>query len=197
MPLGQTFDNALDVIGNTPMIRINRLIPAEHATVFVKCEFFQPLNSVKDRLGVAMIEAGEKDGLIKPDTHIIEPTSGNTGVALAFVCAVKGYRLTLTMPESMSMERRVLLKAMGANLVLSPATEGIPGAIRKAEEMVSADDKAWMPQQFENPANPGVHETTPSLLESVPVEPSLVCPAVLKSLIRTSKPSPLSQRIHP
>ena len=160
MPRGHTFDDAIAAVGNTPMIRINRLIPAEHATVLVKCEFFQPLNSVKDRLGEALISAGEKDGSIKADTHIIEPTSGNTGVALAFVCAVKGYRLTLTMPESMSMERRVLLKAMGANLVLTPASEGIPGAIRKAEEMVSQDDKSWMPQQFENPANPGIHETT-------------------------------------
>lgn len=160
MPRGQTFDTAVAAIGNTPMIQINRLIPAEHATVFAKCEFFQPLNSVKDRLGAAMINAGEKDGTIKSDTHVVEPTSGNTGIALAFVCAAKGYKLTLTMPESMSIERRVLLKAMGANLVLTPASEGIPGAIRKAEEIVGNDDKAWMPQQFENPANPAIHEAT-------------------------------------
>ena len=160
MPRGQTFDNAVAAIGNTPMIQINRLIPAEHATVFAKCEFFQPLNSVKDRLGVALITAGEADGTVKPDTHVIEPTSGNTGIALAFVCAAKGYKLTLTMPESMSIERRVLLKAMGANLVLTPAGDGIPGAIRKAEELVAADEKAWMPQQFENPANPAIHEAT-------------------------------------
>ena len=160
MPRGQTFDDACKAIGNTPMIKINRLIPAEHAEVFMKCEFFQPLNSVKDRIGVAMIEAGERDGKIKADTHVVEPTSGNTGIALAFVCAAKGYKLTLTMPDSMSVERRSLLKAMGANLVLTPAAEGIPGSIRKAEEIVAGDDKAWMPQQFENPANPAIHEAT-------------------------------------
>ena len=160
MSRGQTFDDATKAIGNTPMIKVNRLIPADHAEVFMKCEFFQPLNSVKDRIGVAMIEAGERDGKIKADTHIVEPTSGNTGIALAFVCAAKGYKLTLTMPESMSVERRSLLKAMGANLVLTPAAEGIPGSIRKAEEIVAGDDKAWMPQQFENPANPAIHEST-------------------------------------
>ena len=160
MSRGQTFDDATKAIGNTPMIKVNRLIPADHAEVFMKCEFFQPLNSVKDRIGVAMIEAGERDGKIKADTHIVEPTSGNTGIALAFVCAAKGYKLTLTMPESMSVERRSLLKAMGANLVLTPASEGIPGSIRKAEEIVAGDDKAWMPQQFENPANPAIHEST-------------------------------------
>lgn len=160
MSRGQTFDDASKAIGNTPMIKINRLIPADHAEVFMKCEFFQPLNSVKDRIGVAMIEAGERDGKIKADTHVVEPTSGNTGIALAFVCAAKGYKLTLTMPDSMSVERRSLLKAMGANLVLTPAAEGIPGSIKKAEEIVAGDDKAWMPQQFENPANPAIHEAT-------------------------------------
>ena len=160
MSRGQTFDDATKAIGNTPMIKVNRLIPADHAEVFMKCEFFQPLNSVKDRIGVAMIEAGERDGKIKSDTHVVEPTSGNTGIALAFVCAAKGYKLTLTMPDSMSVERRSLLKAMGANLVLTPAAEGIPGSIRKAEEIVAGDDKAWMPQQFENPANPAIHEAT-------------------------------------
>ncbi len=160
MSRGQTFADATKAIGNTPMIKINRLIPADHAEVFMKCEFFQPLNSVKDRIGVAMIEAGERDGKIKSDTHVVEPTSGNTGIALAFVCAAKGYKLTLTMPDSMSVERRSLLKAMGAHLVLTPAAEGIPGSIRKAEEIVAGDDKAWMPQQFENPANPAIHEAT-------------------------------------
>lgn len=160
MARGQVFDNATAAIGSTPMIKVNRLIPADHAEVFMKCEFFQPLNSVKDRIGVAMIEAGERDGKIKADTHIIEPTSGNTGIALAFVCAAKQYKLTLTMPDSMSVERRSLLKALGANLVLTPAAEGIPGSIRKAEELVSSDPKAWMPQQFENPANPAIHEAT-------------------------------------
>jgi cysteine synthase len=160
MPHGKTYDNAAAAIGNTPMIRINRLVPDGQATVFAKCEFFQPLNSVKDRIGAAMINAAEQAGIINPDTHIIEPTSGNTGIALAFVCAAKGYRLTLTMPESMSVERRALLRAMGANLVLTPAADGMPGAIRTATEMVEQEAGAWMPQQFENPANPKIHETT-------------------------------------
>jgi cysteine synthase A len=160
MPRGKTYDNAARAIGDTPMIRINRLVPPGHATVFAKCEFFQPLNSVKDRIGVSMIEAGERDGKIGPDTHIIEPTSGNTGIALAFVCAAKGYRLTLTMPESMSVERRALLRAMGANLVLTPAAEGMKGAIGKAYELVGQDPNGWMPQQFDNPANPAIHEAT-------------------------------------
>jgi cysteine synthase A len=148
------------MIGDTPMVEINRLVPTEHATVFAKCEFFQPLNSVKDRIGVAMIEAAERDGTISAETQIVEPTSGNTGIALAFVCAAKGYKLTLTMPESMSLERRALLRAMGANLELTPAAEGMPGAIRRAKELVGELDRAWMPQQFENPANPAIHETT-------------------------------------
>lgn len=160
MPRGKTYDNASAAIGDTPMIRINRLVPEDHATVFAKCEFFQPLNSVKDRIGVAMIEAGERDGIINADSHIIEPTSGNTGIALAFVCASKGYRLTLTMPESMSLERRALLRAMGAYLELTPAAEGMPGAIRRAGELVEKESDAWMPQQFENPANPAIHEAT-------------------------------------
>jgi cysteine synthase A len=142
------------------MVRINRLVPAEHATVFAKCEFFQPLNSVKDRIGLAMIEAAERDGRLQPDTHIVEPTSGNTGIALAFVCAYKGYRLTLTMPESMSVERRTLLRSLGAELVLTPAAEGMPGAVARAQELVGKDPSAWMPQQFENAANPEVHYRT-------------------------------------
>lgn len=160
MARGKTYDNAARAIGDTPMIRINRLVPAGGATVFAKCEFFQPLNSVKDRIGVAMIEAGERDGKINGDTHIIEPTSGNTGIALAFVCAAKGYRLTLTMPESMSVERRALLRGMGASLVLTPAAEGMRGAIARAYEMVQSDPVGFMPQQFENPANPAIHEAT-------------------------------------
>jgi len=160
MPRGKTYDNAAVCIGDTPMIRINRLVPSGQGIVFAKCEFFQPLNSVKDRIGAAMIAAGEKAGKINASTHIIEPTSGNTGIALAFVCAAKGYKLTLTMPESMSVERRALLRAMGANLVLTPAGEGMKGAIGKASEMVSQDPKAYMPQQFENPANPAIHEAT-------------------------------------
>ena len=160
MSRGKTYANAAQAIGDTPMIRINRLVPEGGATVFAKCEFFQPLNSVKDRIGVAMIEAGEREGKIHKDTHIIEPTSGNTGIALAFVCAAKGYKLTLTMPESMSVERRSLLRGMGANLVLTPAAEGMKGAIAKAHELVGQDTHGFMPQQFENPANPAIHEQT-------------------------------------
>lgn len=160
MARGKSYDDVTKSIGDTPMIRINRLIPQDHATVFAKCEFFQPLNSVKDRIGVAMIETAERDGIISADSHIVEPTSGNTGIALAFVCASKGYRLTLTMPESMSLERRALLRALGANLVLTPAAEGMKGAIDAARELSEKDPNGWMPQQFENPANPAVHEAT-------------------------------------
>jgi cysteine synthase A len=160
MPHNRTFDNVIQTVANTPMIRINRLVPSGQATVFAKCEFFNPLNSVKDRIGMAMVEDAEKSGKLTKDTHIIEPTSGNTGIALAFVCAAKSYRLTLTMPESMSVERRALLRALGANLVLTPAGEGMRGAIAKASELVSQDKSAWMPQQFENPSNPAVHERT-------------------------------------
>ncbi len=128
--------------------------------MFAKCEFFQPLNSVKDRIGAAMIEAGEREGKVKKDTVIVEPTSGNTGIALAFVCAAKGYKLILTMPESMSVERRALLRFMGAELVLTPAAEGMKGAIAKAAELVEKTPNAWMPQQFDNPANPAIHEKT-------------------------------------
>jgi cysteine synthase A len=160
MPRGKTYADATRAIGDTPMIQIQRLIPKEHATVFMKCEFFNPLNSVKDRIGLAMIEGGIRDGKVKPNTHIIEPTSGNTGIALAFVCAAKGLRLTLTMPESMSVERRALLRSLGANLVLTPAAEGMRGAIAKAMEMVEKEPEGWIPQQFENPANPAIHECT-------------------------------------
>jgi cysteine synthase A len=160
MPRGCTYDSAPKAVGDTPLIRINRLVPADHATVFAKCEFFNPLNSVKDRIGVAMVEAGEREGLITPETHLVEPTSGNTGIALAFVCAAKGYRLTLTMPESMSVERRALLRAMGAGLVLTPAAEGMKGAISTAHEIVDREPNAWMPQQFENASNPAIHECT-------------------------------------
>ena len=156
----QTYPTAIQTMGDTPLIKLNNVVPDGGGTVLVKCEFFNPLNSVKDRIGVAMIEAGELDGSLNPDTHVVEPTSGNTGIALAFVCAAKGYRLTLTMPESMSVERRALLRQLGARLVLTPAAEGMKGAISKAAEIVASEQNAWMPQQFENPANPAVHEAT-------------------------------------
>src|SRR5450432_1164903 len=134
-PQGRIFNDITETIGGTPLVRINRLIPRDQATVLVKCEFFNPLSSVKDRIGLAMIEAGEKTGKITKDTLIVEPTSGNTGIALAFVCAARGYKLTLTMPESMSIERRRLLKALGATVVLTPAPDGMRGAIEKAESI--------------------------------------------------------------
>lgn len=153
------FPNITAAIGRTPLIKINRMIQAP-ATVYAKLEFQNPLSSVKDRIGVSMIDAGERDGKITPDTTIIEPTSGNTGIALAFVCAARGYKLTLTMPESMSIERRAILKAHGANLVLTPAAEGMKGAIAAAEKLISETPNSFMPQQFENPANPEIHRRT-------------------------------------
>ncbi|MCC5828492.1 MAG: cysteine synthase A [Phycisphaeraceae bacterium] len=156
---GRAYPSIIDTTFNTPLVKVNRLAP-EGAHVYVKCEFFNPMASVKDRIGRAMIEAAEHDGLITPDTHIIEPTSGNTGIALAFVCAAKKYKLTLTMPESMSLERRALLRALGADLVLTPAADGMRGAIARAGELVSETKNAWMPQQFDNPANPTIHERT-------------------------------------
>ncbi len=154
------YDDIVATTCNTPMVQLQRVIPPDLATVWVKCEFFNPLASVKDRIGRAMIEAGERDGKITAETHIIEPTSGNTGIALAFVCAAKGYRLTLTMPESMSVERRALLRALGADLVLTASDKGMKGAIGKASEMIESESNAWMPQQFDNPANPEIHEAT-------------------------------------
>src|SRR5204863_8359213 len=159
-PQGRIFDDITQTIGGTPLVRINRLIPPGQATVLAKCEFFNPLASVKDRIGVAMIEAAERDGKINKQTVIVEPTSGNTGIALAFVCADKGYRLILTMPESMSVERRRLLKALGAEVVLTPAADGMRGSIDKATEILREHRKSFMPQQFSNPANPEVHRRT-------------------------------------
>ncbi|HMQ15415.1 MAG TPA: cysteine synthase A [Phycisphaerae bacterium] len=153
------YDSMTSAIGETPLVRINRIIQSS-ATVYAKLEFLNPLLSVKDRIGVSMIEDGMRRGLVKGDTHVIEPTSGNTGIALAFVCAAKGLRLTLVMPDSMSLERRTVLKHMGADLVLTPAAEGMRGAVRKAEELVSRTPNAWMPQQFRNPANVEIHRTT-------------------------------------
>lgn len=156
----RTYDSILGAIGDTPMIRLSRLAPAGGATVWLKLEFSNPLASVKDRIGLALIEAGERDGRVNPETHIIEPTSGNTGIALAFVCAARGYRLTLTMPESMSLERRAMLRHLGASIVLTPATQGMGGAIERAHDLVANEPNAFMPQQFDNPANPAIHEST-------------------------------------
>ncbi|MBI1336706.1 MAG: cysteine synthase A [Phycisphaera sp.] len=157
---GRTYENILQTTYNTPLVKLGKVTPAGGATVYAKCEFFNPMASVKDRIGRAMIEQAERDGILNRNTHVIEPTSGNTGIALAFVCAAKGYKLTLTMPESMSMERRALLRALGANLVLTPAAAGMKGAIEEAAKLVGTTENAWMPQQFENPANPAIHECT-------------------------------------
>lgn len=148
------------LVGNTPLVRLNRLTAGAGAQLVAKLEYFNPSHSVKDRIGVAMIDAAEKAGLIKPDTVIVEPTSGNTGIALAFVCAARGYKLVLTMPETMSKERRALLRAYGAELILTPGPEGMGGAIKKAEELVAANPNYFMPQQFKNPANPEIHRNT-------------------------------------
>lgn len=148
------------LVGNTPLVRINRLAAGGHAQLVAKLEYFNPSHSVKDRIGVAMINAAEQAGLIKPDTVIVEPTSGNTGIALAFVCAARGYKLVLTMPETMSKERRALLRGYGAELILTPGPEGMGGAIKKAEELVAAHSNYFMPQQFKNPSNPEIHRNT-------------------------------------
>lgn len=153
-------DNVTQLVGNTPLVRINRLAAGLHAQVVAKLEYFNPAHSVKDRIGVAMIEAAEKAGLINANTHIVEPTSGNTGIALAMVCAQRGYKLTLVMPETMSKERRKLLRAYGANLILTPGPAGMGGAIAKANELAAEDSNVLIPQQFENPANPEVHRHT-------------------------------------
>ena len=157
---GILYKNIVETVGRTPLVRLNRVTRGLDATIALKCEFFNPLGSVKDRIGMSMIDATEKEGIIKENTVIVEPTSGNTGIALAFVCAAKGYQLILTMPETMSLERRTLLAMLGAKLVLTPGSEGMKGAIARAEQLLKAIPNAWMPQQFNNPANPAIHQQT-------------------------------------
>lgn len=162
--MGRIYNNIVETVGHTPLVRLNR-IPASFGvdpstSVLLKCEFFNPLGSVKDRIGMNMIDDAEKSGVLKPDTTIIEPTSGNTGIALAFVAAAKGYKLILTMPETMSLERRTLLALLGAKLVLTPGSEGMRGAISRAEQLARETPNSWIPQQFENPANPDIHRRT-------------------------------------
>lgn len=153
-------NDVTELIGNTPLVRINRLTQGLNAEVLVKLEYYNPAHSVKDRIGVAMIEAGEKAGKITKDTVIVEPTSGNTGIALAFVCAAKGYACKIIMPDTMSIERRMLMRAFGAELILTPGAEGMPGAIAKANELAAQDPHVFIPQQFKNPANPEIHRKT-------------------------------------
>lgn len=158
--MGKFYNNIVETVGRTPLVKLNRISEGAGATVAVKCEFFNPLGSVKDRIGMAMIQDAESKGLLKKGMIIVEPTSGNTGIALAFVAAAKGYKLILTMPETMSLERRTLLAMLGAELVLTPGPEGMKGAIGKAEEILKNTPNGWMPQQFKNPANPEIHAKT-------------------------------------
>ena len=158
--MGKIYNNIVETVGRTPLVKLNKVTAGINATIALKCEFFNPLGSVKDRIGAAMIEDAEKRGVLTKDTIIVEPTSGNTGIALAFVAAAKGYKLILTMPETMSLERRTLLAMLGAKLVLTPGAEGMKGAIARAEQIVSETPNAWIPQQFNNPANPAIHSAT-------------------------------------
>ncbi|MGY8653881.1 MAG: cysteine synthase A [Verrucomicrobiia bacterium] len=158
--MGRIYNDIIETIGRTPLVKLNSVTDGVDATILLKCEFFNPLGSVKDRIGMAMIEDGEKKGLINKDTAIVEPTSGNTGIALAFVCASRGYKLTLTMPETMSLERRTLLALLGAKVVLTPGPKGMKGAIARAEEIAAESENSWIPSQFENDANPDIHRRT-------------------------------------
>jgi cysteine synthase A len=158
--MGRIYKNIVETVGHTPLVKLNKVTDGVEATILLKCEFFNPLGSVKDRIGAAMIADAEQRGILKKDTVIIEPTSGNTGIALAFVAAAKGYKLILTMPETMSLERRTLLAMLGAKLVLTPGAEGMKGAIARAEALAKETPNSWIPQQFENPANPAIHAKT-------------------------------------
>src|SRR5438270_3402824 len=158
--MGRIYNNIVETVGRTPLVKLNKVTAGLEATVLLKCEFFNPLSSVKDRIGMAMIEDAEKNGTLKKDTIIAQPTSCNTGIALAFAAAAKGYKLILTMPETMSLERRTLLAMLGAKLVLTPGSEGMKGAIARAEQIAKETPNAWIPQQFENPANPDIHRKT-------------------------------------
>src|SRR5438094_5234104 len=157
---GRIYNNIVETVGNTPLVRLNKVTAGVPATILLKCEFFNPLGSVKDRIGKSMIEDAEWGCILKKETVIIEPTSGNTGIALAFVAAAKGYKIILTMPETMSLERRTLLAMLGAKLVLTPGTEGMKGAIARAEQLAKETPNSWIPQQFENPSNPEIHKKT-------------------------------------
>jgi cysteine synthase len=158
--MGRIFNNIVETIGRTPLVKLNKVTAGLDATIALKCEFFNPLGSVKDRIGLAMIEDAESRGILNKDTTIIEPTSGNTGIALAFVAAAKGYKIILTMPDTMSLERRTLFAMLGAKLELTPGAEGMKGAIARAEQLAKVTPNSWVPQQFENPANPAVHSRT-------------------------------------
>ena len=161
--MGHIYNNIVETVGRTPLVKLNKVTAGLPATIALKCEFFNPLGSVKDRIGAAMIADAEARGVLKPDTIIIEPTSGNTGIALAFVAAAKGYKIILTMPETMSLERRTLLAMLGAKLVLTPGAEGMKGAIAKAEALAKETPNSWIPQQFNNPANPAIHSKTTAM----------------------------------
>jgi cysteine synthase A len=158
--MGRIYNDIVETVGGTPLVKLNKVTAGVDATILLKCEFFNPLGSVKDRIGKSMIEDAEKRGVLKKDTIIIEPTSGNTGIALAFVGAAKGYKVILTMPETMSLERRTLLAMLGAKLVLTPGTEGMKGAIAKADQLAKETPNSWIPAQFDNPANPEIHKKT-------------------------------------